>query len=317
MGKSKKKSLAQCKNICKKKKKCVGILRMTKNGRKKGMCQLIKNIQIVHCKEDSRYTFYQFRGFAPTSATTIKPVGTSTTAGPATSRCQNGLETYPSTLPNSGYYTRLCTTHTGLRVVSGSLASDEALEKTAFIIDKVMAMVDPRVAPEMNSNGFRHAVMAAYPTEVTTDIPEHAHLGEWWDERARGLGATLHIPVGSSAEENVLCHPDDRYLGEDITIHEFAHSLHLTGLALVFPAFETELEQLYRAAKQGGYWGSDHYAMTNYIEYFAEGVQSYFDANYRDSRAPTTRDQLQAQDPQFLAFIDKYLGGNDWKQTSC
>ena len=24
--------------------------------------------------------------------------------------------------------------------------------------------------------GFRHAVMAAYPTELTTDLPEHAFL---------------------------------------------------------------------------------------------------------------------------------------------
>ena len=31
-----------------------------------------------------------------------------------------------------------------------------------------------------------------------------------WDERARGLGGTLHIPVSSAGEENVMCHDDDR-----------------------------------------------------------------------------------------------------------
>ena len=62
MGKNKKKTLAQCKNICKKKKKCEGIVRLAKNGRKKGMCQLIRKIQIGNCKEDSKYTVYQFRG---------------------------------------------------------------------------------------------------------------------------------------------------------------------------------------------------------------------------------------------------------------
>ena len=57
----------------------------------------------------------------------------------------------------------------------------------------------------------RHAVMAAYPQEVTTDIPEHSFLDpSFWDERARGLGATTSVPVGSSAEENLLCLPDDR-----------------------------------------------------------------------------------------------------------
>ena len=74
----------------------------------------------------------------------------------------------------------------------------------------VMDYVDPRVARMMTSRGFRHAVMAAYPRELTTHIPEHAFLGAWWNERARGLGGTVALPVGSSAEENALCHSNDR-----------------------------------------------------------------------------------------------------------
>ena len=31
-----------------------------------------------------------------------------------------------------------------------------------------------------------------------------------WDERARGLGGTLDLPLSSAAEENVMCHDDDR-----------------------------------------------------------------------------------------------------------
>ena len=79
---------------------------------------------------------------------------------------------------------------------------------------------DPRVPLTMTNNGFRHAVMAPYPMEVTTDIPEHAFLANDantdWDERARGLGATMNIPVGSSAEENILCHTNDR-LDDDLS----------------------------------------------------------------------------------------------------
>ena len=41
-------------------------------------------------------------------------------------------------------------------------------------------------------NGGRIVIMAEYPKEVTTDIPEHAYLKNDpytnWDERARGLG---------------------------------------------------------------------------------------------------------------------------------
>ena len=47
--------------------------------------------------------------------------------------------------------------------------------------------------------------------EVTTDIPEHTTLGQWWDKRARGLGATRSRPVSTGAEENVLCYSDDLY----------------------------------------------------------------------------------------------------------
>ena len=73
--------------------------------------------------------------------------------------------------------------------MTGSLASNNALERTAYLLDHVTEFVDPRVFVKMNENQFRHAVMAAYPTEKTTNIPEHAFLDSgFWDERARGLG---------------------------------------------------------------------------------------------------------------------------------
>ena len=86
---------------------------------------------------------------------------------------------------------RLCRTLSGLRVVSANLATAQALERTAFIISHVMESVDPQVSQSMNDYNFRHAVMAAYPAELTTNIPEHAFLdSDFWDERARGLGNT-------------------------------------------------------------------------------------------------------------------------------
>ena len=43
-----------------------------------------------------------------------------------------------------------------------------------------------------------------------------------WDERARGLGGTLHIPVSSGAEENVMCHDDDRigFTDKEVSVAE-------------------------------------------------------------------------------------------------
>ena len=91
--------------------------------------------------------------------------------------------------------------------------------------------------------------------------------------------------------------------------------MHLLGFALVFPSFNGELTALYNAARSSGSWGSGHYAMTDFKEYFAEGVQSYFDANAPDSYAPATREQLRVKDPNLFNFLAKYLGNNPWRRS--
>ena len=98
-------------------------------------------------------------------------------------------------------------------------------------------------------------------------------------------------------------------------MHEFAHSLHLTGLAVVFPSFDRELRGLYASARASNTWGGGHYAMTDYKEYFAEGVQSFFDANMADSYAPVTREQLRRRDPNLYNFLVRYLGNNPWRRS--
>ena len=89
----------------------------------------------------------------------------------------------------------MCRTNRNLIVMTGGIASDEAVERVAFLIDHVTEFVDQAAIDKMNENGFRHAVMAEYPKELTLDIPEHAWLvntdsgdPNGWNERARGLG---------------------------------------------------------------------------------------------------------------------------------
>ena len=322
-------SLQDCKAACASDLACQGIIRKYSDGMGRGICYKRRNLVVSKCVSDPQWElhvnlasggerfyriYYKKNVSLVSTATTPKPV-----AQPPTNRygCKYGIQGYPRNLPNSHYYTRLCTTNNNQKIISANKATDRALERTAFLIDNVMAKVDSRVAQSMNARGFRHAVMAAYPSELTTHIPEHAWLGAYWNERARGLGATLAIPVGSSAEENALCYSNDQYRSEDITIHEFAHSLHLLGFALVYPSFNNELTALYNAARAGNYWGSGHYAMTDFKEYFAEGVQSYFDCNAPDAYAPTNRNQLYQKDRNFYTFLDRYLGGNQWKRTPC
>ena len=61
-----------------------------------------------------------------------------------------------------------------------------------------------------------------------TDIPEYSSLPLWYNQRARGIGGTMDVPLSISSEENLLCSPFDRYR-EDIYVHEVAHGIHLVG----------------------------------------------------------------------------------------
>ncbi|KAL3846996.1 hypothetical protein ACJMK2_017936 [Sinanodonta woodiana] len=146
--------------------------------------------------------------------------------------------------------------------------------------------------------------------EQTTDIPEHHFLNDSWNARSRGLGATEQAPVSSGGEENILCHTNDRYRPEDIFLHEVSHAVHLLGAKFAISGWDSRLQQVYNHAKSSGLWSST-YALTNYIEYFAEGAQSFFSCN--DYSHPpngihneiNTHDKLRPYDPQLFQLISE------------
>ena len=111
----------------------------------------------------------------------------------------------------------------------------------------------------------RVAVIGA--NEQTTQIPEHSWLPDWWNSRARGLGATESAPVSSGGEENLLCYANDRYHNEDIFLHEFSHGIHLLGAKYAIPGWESRLQGVYNSARSAGRWRNT-YAMTDFKEYF-------------------------------------------------
>jgi len=232
--------------------------------------------------------------------------------------CQGGIQAYPSNWPNAYYYRKLCYSGMGMPIITGSLARDAAIERTAWTLDNMLAKVDPVVIKAMNKAFFRQAVMGRFPSEVITSLPEYRNQDpNFWYTR-RGCGATDWSPVGANAEEDVLCYPDELYLNQDITVHEFAHSLHLLGFKHVWPAFQQELSVAYRYAYAHSLWGWGYigsYAMTNSEEYFAEGLQAYFDVGYPYDRqgAPWNRAQLYRKDPTLAKFVDRYMGQNPWR----
>lgn len=206
----------------------------------------------------------------------------------------------------------------GFPILSSNKVPDQALLRAREVILPILACV-PKAQEHMVKNKVRLVVMGQ--NELTTQIPEHAFLktdqSTNWDERARGLGATLQVPVVTCAEENVLHYPTDRYKGESILVHEFAHAIMDTGLVQSDPNFLPALEKLFQQAKDRNLF-QNTYAMTNIHEFWAEAVQTYFDCN-RTASPPNgihneigTRSQLKIYHPELHDFLAKIFP-TDWR----
>ena len=202
----------------------------------------------------------------------------------------------------------------GFAVLSSEKVSDEALLEAAFLINQMLADRED-VRQALIKNKVRFAVMA--PTEMTTDIPEHSDLKpkDYWDKRARGLGATRQRPAVSCGEENLLNLKGDRYAKENILVHEFGHAIHEMGINSLDPKFDGRLKEIYQRAMDKGLWKGT-YAATNHKEYWAEGVQSYFDTNAppnRDHNDVNTREKLDKYDPELFGIIDEAFKQSKWR----
>ncbi|GBL43747.1 hypothetical protein LBMAG55_14260 [Verrucomicrobiota bacterium] len=204
----------------------------------------------------------------------------------------------------------------GLPIVASAAVADHALLETAYLADLMLAK-RPDVRAAMIANGSRIIVMGY--REFTTDIPEYAHFKpkDYWDARARGLGGSETDPVCCCAEENTLAYPGDPYAAENIFIHEFAHNIHLRGMLKVDATFDQRLKATYQAAMAKGLW-KGKYAATNHHEYFAEGVQSWFDdnrVNDHDHNHVHLRSQLIEYDPGLAAMCQEVFGDTELKYT--
>ena len=225
-----------------------------------------------------------------------------------------------------GFYTQRVDAH-GYPIVASARVNPYALKEAVYLVDQMLAK-RPDVRDAMIRSGSRLCILAW--DEFTTDQPEFAWLGkgrmpeqptlsgrEYWDSRARGLGGSETDPFCSCGEENLLCYPGDPYSTESILIHEFAHNMHLRGLLNVDPTFDSRLKATYDASMKAGLWRGK-YASVNHHEYFAEGVQSWFDNNREndhDHNHVNTRDELIEYDPGLAAMCREVFGDTVLKYT--
>ena len=204
----------------------------------------------------------------------------------------------------------------GLYVTSSGKVSDEALLKACDIISLMLAKrLD--VKAHMVKKGCH--VMIIGKDEETCDLPEFAHICncedsiKYWNWRARGFGGAPEDEFSSSCgEENLLALPQDKYVGENILIHEFAHLIHTVGIVGVEPDFNERLEALRQNAIRKGLWEKT-YAVSNKEEYFAECVQSFFNCNRYAEPANgvhnwvNRRTKLKTYDPDMYRLLQEYF----------
>jgi len=204
----------------------------------------------------------------------------------------------------------------GYPVLASKTVDDYALKEAAYLIE-MMLRERPDIKHAMVASGSRMLIIAH--NEYTTDLPEFSHFKpkDYWDARARGTGGSKTDPYCTCGEENLLAYDGDPYSTECILIHEFAHNIHLRGMVNIDPTFDERVKKAYGEAMEAGLW-KGKYASVNHHEYFAEGVQSWFDNNREpdhDHNYVNTRQELKEYDPSLAKLCEEVFGTTELKYT--
>ena len=234
----------------------------------------------------------------------------------------------PRALGLDRFYTQYVSAR-GIPVIASARVSPKALAAARSMAEEMTAH-RPELAAVLAERGYRIAVMA--PEEALLDLPEMRHwrkpsrddprltrceikhyegrIGglsdrQYWDARARGIGGRHMV----AAEEDLLGLPFNRYFGETIFVHEFAHQI-LDAVRIADPALYRRIEAAYAEADAKGLW-RDEYTMTTIDEYWAEGAQFWFGSNKLqvfDGRRVLEREDLVSYDPALFMVLREVFG---------
>ena len=228
-------------------------------------------------------------------------------AAPSATSCKVGPvpEDVRATLKLSPFYKKYVSAD-GITITSSDKPVDRTLELACLLINEMVSK-RPDVRDAIIKNKSHFAIVAA--SEQTTDIPEYSDLPDYYNTRARGLGGIL----GLCAEESILCDKSkDRWYGESICVHEYAHTISIYGLYTADPTFEKRLKEAFSASKAAGLW-TNTYAAENEQEYWAEGVQNWYNTNL-SANPPNgvhgpirTKDGLLKTDPALYKLVSELV----------
>ncbi|MEU6486109.1 hypothetical protein [Streptomyces sp. NPDC046887] len=198
-----------------------------------------------------------------------------------------------------------------LPVLGSARIQDATLLKAARQLDTLTRTYPYHPIGELNRRKVRVVLTAR--SEKMSSIPEvRARYGTSLDERYwAGMGATDSLPLSVGTEANLV----DNQGGENCYAHEFGHSVADMALTHIDPDFQRQLDAALANARAKGLWRNT-YAQTNYHEYWAEGLQSYFDINRAGPAGGDgvhndidTRSELQRYDAQLFTLLDRVYRG--------
>jgi dienelactone hydrolase len=254
-------------------------------------------------------------------------------------RRQPSVGSPPASFKIDPYYTKF-TYAREFTVLGSKHVRDQALLKANDTIRRMFAYRHD-ILKALIADGARLVVLG--PNEQLSDLPEFKNSkdGAGFDA-VRYLDYTPGLKLMVVPEENILCLPEDPFAGKCMVISVFAKALyHVTGLRPVDSNFDRqrgkqqyelrvkrmdiefdhELRRIYEQAISKNLWKGSP-ASHNRVEYWANGVEAYFDAagdgqppNSTD-RPITTREALQLYDPDLYALVDAtmaYKGHVDWR----
>jgi alpha-glucosidase len=269
--------------------------------------------------------------FAPMSTTTTASEPTTTEAQPSTTASTTATTAVTTTIPklecavreigtDDDFYRTTCEQN-GISIAAAESVAAGALEAAADRMDALLA-ARPEVAAAVAASIDQVSIIGR--DQRITVLPEFEdlysiHPGTDWNRLGRSFPGTNEIPIAAGAEENLLCLESDRYEGEDMFIRDFGWTIRRFGIAPVDPGLDRSIEDAYIRAIAADLW-QNTVAEVNSDQYWAEGVQSFFDANNEEKdekdqvhNQVDTREELRAYDPFLYALLVDVFGETEWR----
>jgi hypothetical protein len=269
--------------------------------------------------EEAATTATTFALLTTTSSTALATTTTTTTTSTTTMLPTSGCSV-ESIGTDDDFYRKTCE-QSNIAIVASESVEDIAMEAAATrmagllserrdLADSVAASID--------------GVAVIGRDQRITDLPEFEdlytiHPGTDWHRLGRSFPGTEEIPVAVGAEENLLCLESDRYEGENMFLRDFGWTIRRFGIAIVDHDLDRDIETAYGRAIAANLW-LNTVAEVNSDMYWAEGVQSFFDANNEETDEKDqihnhvdTRDELRAYDPFLYELLVRAFGETDWR----